>query len=160
MAGLNDSSGPMNDGIRPRRCWRIALIASLAVNLLLAGVVGVWAVRPMFRGPPPPPEFGHVVERMAHRLNDSDSAILKRAYDEHRDEMNRLTGDVRDARQKVRRALQTDPFDPSALKVAMDEVRAARSAVEEAIQDVMRSGAAAMSAEGRHTLARGPRNGP
>ena len=160
MVGLKDVSAPMGEGMKARRGWRVALILSLALNLLLAGVVGVWAVRPMFRGPPPPPEFGHVIERMAHRLNNADAAILKRAYDEHRDEMNRLTGDVRDARQKVRRALQTDPFDPAALKVAMDEVRAARSTVEEAIQDVMRSGAAAMSTEGRHTLARGPRNGP
>ena len=160
MVGLKNPSDPMGNKGGPRRCWRMALIASLAVNLLLAGVVGVWAVRPMFRGPPPPPEFGRVLEHMTHRLNESDATILKHAYDEHRDEMNRLTGDVRDSRQKVRRVLQTDPFDPAALKVAMDEVRAARSAVEEAIQDVMRSGAAAMSPEGRHTLARGPRNGP
>lgn len=159
MVGLKEASGPMSDGMKPRRCWRLALVASLALNLLLAGVVGVWAVRPMFRGPPPPPEFGRVIEHMTHRLNDSDAAILKRAYSEHRDEMNRLIGNVRDARQKVRRALQTEPFDPVALKGAMNEVRAARSAVEEAIQDVMRSGAAAMSAEGRHMLARGPRNG-
>jgi uncharacterized membrane protein len=74
--------------------------------------------------------------------------------------MNRLAGNVRDARQKVRRVLQAEPFDPDSLKSAMDEVRVARSAVEEAIQDVMRRGAAAMSPEGRHMLARGPRNGP
>ena len=160
MVGLKNPSDPMGDGSKPRRCWRLALIVSLALNLLLAGVVGVWAVRPMFRGPPPPPEFGRVIEHMTHRLNDSDAAILKRAYDEHREDMNRLTGNVRDARQKVRRALQTEPFDPDALKSAMDDVRAARSTVEEAIQDVMRSGAAAMSPEGRHMLARGPRNGP
>lgn len=160
MVGLMDRLNPMSDGGGSKRCWRIALMASLAVNLLFVGVVGVWAVRPMFRGPPQAPEFGRVIERMTHRLNDSDAAILKRAYDERRDEMTRLTGSVRDARQKVRRALQADPFDPVALKSAMDEVRAARSAVEEAIQDVMRSGAASMSADGRRTLARGPRNGP
>ena len=156
MVGLKDPSDSMSDRSGPRRCWRVALIASLALNLLLAGVVGVWVVRPIFRGPPSPPEFGRVVERMAHRLNDADAAVLKRAYSEHRDEMARLTGNVRNARQKVRLALQTDPFDPAALKNSMDEVRAARSAMEEAIQDVMRSAAAGISAEGRHTLARGP----
>jgi uncharacterized membrane protein len=159
MVGMTGRPDPMIGG-GARRRGRLILIASLALNLLLIGVVGVWAVRPFFRGPPRPPQFGRMVERMAHRLSDADAAALRHAYDSRHAQMDKLNVDVRDARRNVRRALQADPFDPDALKSALDSVRSARSAVEEEIQDVMRDGATNMSPEGRRRLARGPHAGP
>ncbi|MGE5539368.1 MAG: periplasmic heavy metal sensor [Gemmatimonas sp.] len=149
--------GMMSDRPRNGRRWRIALLASVALNLLLAGVIGVWVARPMFRGPAPQPEFGRVIDRMANRLPDSDAAVLRRAYDAHREEIARLGQNVRRTRERVRAALRADPFDAGALAAAMGEMRAARNGVEDAIQSVMREGAAEMSPEGRRTLARGPR---
>jgi uncharacterized membrane protein len=149
---------PMTGGSRSGRRWW--LILSLAINLLLIGVVGVWVARPFFRGPPPPPEFGRMVERMSHRLDAPDAAALRAAYDAHRGQIEKLTDNVRDARRNVRRALEAEPFDADRLKSNMDAVRAARSAIEEEIQNVMRDGAAKMSREGRRRLARGPRGGP
>lgn len=140
------------------RRWRIVLAVSLAANLLFVGVVGTWLVRPLFREPPSGPEFSRVIDRMAHRLNDADAAILRRAYDARRDDVTRLSGNVRDARQKVRSALMAEPFNPDALGGAMNEVSAARASFEAVIQDVLRESAVAMSADGRRTLARGPRD--
>ena len=154
MVGI---TGASDRSSRNGRRGRTVLVLSLALNLLLAGVVGVWVVRPIFRGPPAPMDFGRVVERMSHRLSETDAAALKKAYAAHRDEMSRLNDEIRNARRKVRDVLQSDSFDPDALKAAMDEVRAARSQLEAAIQNVMREGATAMSPEGRRRLARGPR---
>ena len=142
-----------NDG-GPRRSWRIVLIASLALNLLLVGMVGVWAVRPLFRSPPSF-EMGRVIERIAGRLDAGDAAILKGAYDKQRDTVARLSTQLREARQKMRRSLRADPFDPKALDEAMKEVRSTRTEFEETLQGVIRDGAVAMSAAGRQALARG-----
>lgn len=156
MTGLSD---PMA-GSGSRRWGRLLLIASLSLNLLLAGVLGAWAVRPLFHGPSPSFEFGRMIERMSHRLSSADAAALRHAYDAHRQEMGKLRDSVRDARRKVRRALRADPFDPSALKSAMDEVRTTRSAMEESMQNVISDGAASMSEEGRRRLAQGPHRRP
>jgi len=139
------------------RRWRIALGVSLAINLLLIGVVGTWAARPLFRAEPPRPDFSRAIERMAHRLDGADAAILRHAYEARRDDMARLSGNMRAAREKVRGALRAEPFDADALGAAMNEASAARASFEGVIQDVMREGAVAMSPDGRHTLARGPR---
>jgi uncharacterized membrane protein len=139
------------------RRWRIALAVSLAVNLLLIGVLGTWAARPLFRGPPPQPSFARVIDRIAHRLDDSDAAALRSAYDARREDIARLSGNMRAARNKVRGALRAEPFDANALGAAMNEASAARASFDAAIQDVMREGAVAMSPAGRRALARGPR---
>jgi uncharacterized membrane protein len=139
------------------RRWRVALAVSLAINLLLIGVVGTWAVRPLFRGPPAAPGFGRVIDRIAHRLNDADAAILRHAYEARRDNMTRLSENVRAARNAARGALRAEPFDPDAFGRALNAVGAARASFEAAIQDVMRESAVAMSPEGRRALARGGR---
>lgn len=150
--------GMMRGDTGRRRRWRIALVVSLALNLLFAGVIGAWVVRPLFRGSPPRPEFGRIVDRMAHRLNDQDAAAMRRAYDTHREDIARLGVVARESRDRVRDALRADSFDADALAAAMTEMRAARGAMEAAIQGVMQESAAAMSADGRRTLARGPRD--
>lgn len=139
------------------RRWRVALALSLALNVLLIGVVGAWAARPLFRGPPAPPDFSRVIDRTAHRLDDADAAVLRRAYEARRDDVARASGVVRAARSKVGRALRAEPFDADALGGAMNEVSAARASFEAVIQDVMRESAVAMSPEGRRALARGSR---
>jgi uncharacterized membrane protein len=140
------------------RRWRIALAVSLAVNLLLIGVVGTWAARPLFRGPPPQPNFGRVVDRIAHRLNDADAAVLRHAYEVRHDDIARLAGEMRAARGKVRSALRAEPFDAAALNGAMSDASAARAAFDAAIQSVIRDSAVAMSDDGRRAMARGGRS--
>jgi uncharacterized membrane protein len=152
----------MNDNRNSKRAiaiarrWRIGLVVSLALNLFLVGVVGVWAVKPLFRGPPSQPEMGRVIDRMANRLQPGDAAILRGAYDKRRDRVAKLSVDLREAREKMRRSLRADPFDPAALEEAMGGVRHTRTEFEETLQDIVREGAAAMSSDGRRMLARGP----
>lgn len=140
-----------------RRRWRISLLVSLALNLLLIAVIGVWVARPMFRGPPQTPEFGRVVERIAHRVSGSDASALRGAYQSHRDEIVELAGNVRSARERVRAALRADPYDAAVVSAAMADLRTARTTMESAIQGVIQESAAGMSADGRRTLAHGPR---
>jgi uncharacterized membrane protein len=151
MVGVMRATGELG------RPWRSVLVVSLAVNLLLAGVIGAWLARPMFRGPPPRPEIARVIERVSNRLPENDAVVLRRAYESHRAELAQQIARVRDARAAVRRALLAEPLDPDALSAAMAEVHAAREEVEDVMQAVMRDAAVSMSPEGRRTLASGPR---
>jgi uncharacterized membrane protein len=63
---------------------------------------------------------------------------------------------VETARRTVRRTLRSEPFDPDALAHAMDDIRKARTAFEQTLQDVMREAAAEISPDGRRILSRGP----
>lgn len=135
------------------RWTRHVLIASLALNLFLAGVVGVWALRPVFRGPPPPPEVGGMMDRMASRVPEADRPILRQAFGKHREDMARLFREARQSQQAVRAALRAEPFDIGAYDAASERVRKTRTAIEATMQSATREAVMAMSPEGRAQFA-------
>lgn len=160
-------SSAMNDGTsvsdgRGRRWMRGALIVSVAVNLFLAGVVGVWAVKPMFRdrGGEPPGGATSIAERMASRLPETDGQILRQAFQKRHDDMRKLFDEARAAQRDSRRALRATPFDPAAFAAASQRSIAARTAVQEAFNQAMGEAAAGMSTDGRAKLAQPPQRGP
>jgi Spy/CpxP family protein refolding chaperone len=53
----------------------------------------------------------------------------------------------------MRAALRAEPFNPEALRAGMADARAARVKLDEAFQDVVATASAAMTPEGRRTLA-------
>lgn len=137
------------------RRWRIGLVISLALNLFLGGVVGVWALRPVFRMSPQP-ESTRIIDHMASRLQPADAAILRGVYDKQSDKLVALSQQLRAARAKMRRNLRAEPFDAAALEASMDEVRHTRMELMKALEGIVSEGAAAMSPNGRQALARGP----
>lgn len=159
-------SSAMNDGTsasdgRGRRWMRIGLIASVALNLFLAGVVGVWAVKPMFhdRGGPPGGATT-IADRMASRLPDADGKVLRQAFEKHHEEMRKLFDEARAAQRDSRRALRATPFDPAAFAAAAQRSSAARGAAQDAFSQAMGEAAAAMSPDGRAKLGQPPQRGP
>lgn len=161
MSSGMDASALTSDspGGRGRRWLRIALIASVALNLFFVGIVGVWAVKPMLRDRHGPAELGanSFTERMASRLPDADKPILRQAFQKRHDDIRRLFEEARTAQRDARRSLRANPFDPDAFSAASDRARAARDAAQAAIHQAVREAATTMSQEGRTKLAEGPR---
>lgn len=138
--------------VRRRRWLRNGLIASLALNLFLGGIIGVWAVRPLFRDNPQP-SVGGMMDRMAARLPEADRPVLRQAFGKRQDEIGRLFQEARQAQQAVRKSLRAQPFDPAAYDAATARAREARAAIETVMQSATREAALGMSAEGREKFA-------
>lgn len=107
------ASAPAPSGSR----WlKLALVASVALNLAVAGLVlGAWLGDGPRKGMPRDLSFGPFSEA----LSDKDRRALRR------DLLGRL-GEFRTAREAARAefadlltALRADPFDPDALKMAL-----------------------------------------
>jgi uncharacterized membrane protein len=130
----------------------IALVASLALNLFLTGIVGVWAVRPLFHEPPPP-SVGGMMDRMSRRVPEADRPILRQAFAKRQDEIGRLFQEIRQSQQAVRASLRAEPFDPAAYDAATERARQARAAIESVMQSATREAVMAMSHEGRERFA-------
>lgn len=158
MTGMDDLASSSATGGASRGRWlRVALVASLALNLFLAGIMGVWAVKPLFRGHHGSGPGEGIVERLAGRLPEADQPILRQAFAK-RPDIGRLLEEARKAQQDARRTLRANPFDPEAFRAATERVRAARDAAQSEIHQAVREAATQMSAEGRTKLARGRRS--
>lgn len=161
MSRERDESSASSDSRRagPRPWLRFALIGSIAINLFLVGMAGVWAVKPFWRSHfgPPPPIAENLTERMAAHLPPPDRAILRQAVQKRQDEIRAHMKTARGAQRDIRRALGANPFDPDAFTAASNRARAERDAAQIAMHQAMREAAIAMSAEGRAKLAQPPR---
>lgn len=159
-SGLDGSGVASGSRGQPRGRWvRIALIGSIALNLFFVGIVGVWVVKPLWRGHfgAPGPVADNLTERMTSRLPDADKPILRQAFQKRQDDIRGHMKTARAAQQDARRSLRATPFDPDAFSAASDRARAARDAAQIAMHQAMREAAIAMSAEGRAKLAQPPR---
>ena len=102
------------------RAQSIALLVSLAVNLLLVSAIVTYAVRGHDRGGRDRMAAG--IERMAGRLPEADATRLRAAYQAHVDEFRAAREDIRRLREAVRAALHAEPFDPKALDQATENL--------------------------------------
>lgn len=137
------------------RAQSIALLVSVAVNLLLVSAIGTYALRGQDR-------FGRDrmaagIERMASRLPDADAAKLRSAYQAHAAEFSAAREDVRKLREAVRAALRAQPFDPKALDQATENLASRRAAMDRAFMTLISSAVVQMSPEGRARLLNRPR---
>jgi uncharacterized membrane protein len=151
---------------RRSRWLLVGLVASVALNLFLAGLFGAWLVRPtIFRAPSAPSfELGlpadRLAERLARRMPASDKPILRDAFKKHEQEIGVRLEDWRAAQQMSRRSLRADPFDPGAFGAAFMRAQEARLGYQTAIHEAVREAAAAMSREGRIKLTQPPPGRP
>lgn len=133
------------------RTQSIALVVSLAVNLLVASAIAAYAIH------------GHRdragdrnatrIERLAERLADADAATLRAAYAAREAEFKAAREETRRLRDGVRAALRADPFDAKALDGAMARLADQRAATQQAFYGVIAAAAAGMSPDGRARLA-------
>jgi uncharacterized membrane protein len=131
------------------------LIASLVLNLLLAGFAGGMLMRDWRAA-----DDGKVIEHSERR--DTGRPMLRRDRDgpmrmvfrENRDELHELVRETREARHATREALTADPFDADAVRAALAAQRAADAALQAQLHALMVEGAAGLTAEERAALAR------
>lgn len=152
---MNDNGKSSRAMVVARR-WRAALVISFALNLFLAGVIGVWVLKPIFTRPPAQPGVERIIDHMARRLQAPDAAILRGIYDRRQDTLGEASTHLREARARMRASLRAEPFDAATLQKSMDDVRNARMEFMKALEGIVMESAQAMSPNGRQALASGP----
>lgn len=135
-----------------RSSTRWLLLGSLALNLFFIGIAIAMAVRS-----PPPRIWDRDVfvrtERLAERLPKADGDILIAQMNTNRQTIEATQKQYRDAQEAVRDSFRKEPFDPNAMRAAMDLTRTARQNFDAALQTVFAAAATQMSQDGRAALA-------
>lgn len=147
---------------KPRRL-AVALIASVGVNLLLAGViVGGMGFRPFLGpgGPGGPSGPDGMIERLAERLNPKDAKIVRDAVRAHRSEFVKNDPERREFPNRIRAALVADPFDPEALRRVLDAEDARDAAFREQLRRTAVRVATEIDPESRKIIAETRPDGP
>ena len=144
---------------------RWALPVSLALNVFLGTVLVMREPRGHFDRPPgPPPSPLGMVERMADVLSPADAAILRAAAAKRAQNVEYQWRIWTSLPERVMTEMAAPRFDAERLRGALDEARKAHAEVDEDVAGVIMEAAPAMSAEGRHAIARWrpphPRGGP
>lgn len=135
--------------------WRSRLLwLSLALNVFAAALVAaphLWSRPPS--GPPTPPSFDTLVQRIARGLEPQDAEAFKAAMAKERPwyELGRQRLD--EARDKVAQAIATTPYDPAAANAALQAMqeRMRESAVR--FDESLSAAVGTMSPDGRTHLA-------
>lgn len=143
------SPAPAPAGRRSR--W--ILFASLALNLFFIGAWAAFAWRHYAwerHGPWTPATR---IERLAAALPPSDGEKLRSEFRTHQRSIELAITNYRQAQRHMREALRAEPFNAETLRAAMAEARTARGQLDEALQDVIATAGAAMTPEGRRSLA-------
>ncbi|MFN4284298.1 MAG: periplasmic heavy metal sensor [Alphaproteobacteria bacterium] len=140
---------------RWRQGWtwkRIAIVASVALNLFFIGLVGAWQGRAWFAGPPPGPTIPRMLEGTLRNLPEDDRLLLQHTFEQRRMEIAKLAEGLRRTRSAMSRSLRQADFDPADFDAKAMEARQARSRLDAALHRVYRDAAAGMTPEGRNKL--------
>lgn len=117
------------------RSWRWALVASLALNLLLLGVIGTWLWRSDSRNGP-----SALAEAVA-TLPEPDRTALEHLLDQRRAERKAILDDLGQLRTATNQALSADPYDPAkaaaALQAMSGKFDELRDVVEGTVLEIM-----------------------
>ena len=135
------------------RWSRWILFASLALNLFFVGAWAAFAWRHYAGERHGPWNPATRIERLAASLPSADGEKLRSEFRAHQRNIEAAITTYRQAQRRMRESLRTEPFNAEALRAAMAEARAARGKLDEALQDVIATAGAAMTPEGRRSLA-------
>jgi uncharacterized membrane protein len=138
---------------RAGRWSRWILYISLALNLFFIGAWAAFAWRHYTWERHRPWNPATRIERLAAGLPAGDAEKLRSQFRTHQGNIEAAIASYRQAQRGMREALRGEPFNADALRSAMAEARNARGKLDEALQDVIASAGAAMTPEGRRSLA-------
>jgi len=138
---------------RAGRWSRWILLISLALNLFFIGAWAAFAWRHFAWERHRPWSPATRIERLAAALPAGDAEKLRSEFRTHQGNIEAAVTTYRRAQRGMRDALRAEPFNADALRSAMAEARNARGKLDEALQDVFASAGAAMTPEGRRSLA-------
>jgi uncharacterized membrane protein len=138
---------------RAGRWSRWILFVSLALNLFFIGAWAAFAWRHFAWARHRPWSPATRIERLAAALPAGDAEKLRNQFRTHQGNIEGAVASYRQAQRGTREALRAEPFNADALRSAMAEARKARGKLDEALQDVIATAGAAMTPEGRRSLA-------
>jgi uncharacterized membrane protein len=129
------------------------LFISLALNLFFIGAWAAFAWRHYAWERHRPWTPATRIERLASALPAGDADKLRSEFRSRQGNIDAAVTAYREAQRGMREALRAEPFNADALRSAMAQARAARGKLDEALQDVIASAGAAMTPQGRRSLA-------
>lgn len=134
----------------PAPAPRWLLLASLAINLFLAGLIAAF----LWREPAPVDRtVGTRIEEIASFLPRADGDKLRAEFSANRASVEGTRAKYEESREAIRQALRREPFDAVALRDAMTRTRTRRQEFDTALQNVFAKAATDMSAGGRAAMA-------
>jgi uncharacterized membrane protein len=148
-----DQAGKAAQPRRSRWIW-IALVASLAINLLVLGAVGgsMWVFRHGEHGHGGPAMGSNHIKRFIRSLPKARQADVRRVLGDARRGARPQWREVRQARRAALKELEREPFDRGAYASALTQVhvteRRARAGINKAFVDL----AAALTPEERRAF--------
>jgi len=145
----------------PDRSSRWLLIGSLALNLFFIGTIVALAARTYVMPSQPaaaerPRTAAARIDRLAAPLPAADAEKLRVAFRARAAAAEGARDALNKAYERAQTVLRTEPFDPASLRAALADARAVRPAYDQVMQEILLTGATAMSPEGRNKLADWP----
>jgi len=140
---------------------RYLLLASLTLNLALAGVAGGLAVKHSSAAPLQPVAgikqgVAYRFDRIAASLPANDARIMRAEFRADAVKLAAAETQVRLSEVAIRDSLRAQPFDPASVRAAMAENNEARDRFYQLVHDAVAAATAEMSPAGRETLADWP----
>ena len=124
------------------------LIVSLAVNLFLAGIVGMRYWREHFRPQPDRAMMGPV-GRITQGLPESGRAKVRATMDAKREQYREQGREFRRARSEAMQALAAEPFDRAKVDAAFAEARRRADSMSAIMQTALIEASAQLTPEER-----------
>ena len=128
------------------------LLASVVLNAFLLGL-GSHLLDDRHDRPPPPPDPNRMIEQMVAVLSPADGAVMRRAFDAERDNLQAAHHDPSAMHRQIHDALLAEPFDPARLQAVFAAEDQGHAAMGAAVGRMLAQAASQMSPEGRHRLA-------
>lgn len=136
---------------RPGRRMRLGLIASLALNLLLVGLMlgGIWRLRHFG-----PPGLGGDIGLMGfvHKLPSERQGGIRDQLQAERKNLRPIRLEAREAWSSANALLTAEPFDKDKFKAAMAKSREITAKFEDQVSGVLAETAAKLTPEERKSL--------
>lgn len=134
----------------------IALLVSLAVNLLLVGLLAAHLLRGSsgHRGEHAPLPGLPSMHQLSRELSEPSRDALRTILQSHRRDIREQLGASRQSRRDVAAALLADPFDAAVLQSAFAHQREQDARIAEQIQNALVEFAQTLDAEQRQSLLR------
>ena len=140
--------------VPPPRSLRLALLVSLALNLLLAAALAVLWLDPQRSADPigvGPIRVPHA-EKLLRVMPEADRAIAGEVVERHRAGIRAQLPPLHAARRELRDAFAADQPDPARIDAALAQVRKREAAAARAVQAMLREIAEKVSPDGRRAL--------
>lgn len=145
-----------------RGSWAIGVLVALAVSLALNFTLGGFVTARMFGPQHPPPRVGFMTAADRAFPPEMQQALREDLFN---DSVKSHFDAFRAARERMYEAMRAEPYDPAALKQALDDIQANTTALQqaghEALERIVAETPPEVRAEiGKHRYGRGHHGPP